>query len=74
MNLFWNFSLFLDNISNNLFLPNNVSDNLNDISKESKKDLSVKQIKFVLTKEEPSVNFLQKKLFKKLNQKMKIMI
>ena len=47
-------------------MKTNVSDNLNDILSESKKDLSEKQIKFVLTKEELSVNFIQKKTFQKI--------
>ena len=44
--------LFLENITNNLFLSTNLSDSLNDISTGSKKDISSKQIKFVLTKED----------------------
>ena len=58
--------LFLDNFTNSLFLPTNLSDNLNDISSDTKKENPSKQIKFILTKEEtPSFNFLQKKLFQK---------
>ena len=61
--------LFLENITNNLFLSTNLSDSLNDISTESKKDISSKQIKFVLTKEEsPLINLLQKKTFPKNNE------
>ena len=64
-------SLFLDSFTNSLFLPTNLSDNLNDISFESKKDIlnPSKQIKFVLTKDEsPSINLLQKKTLSKINE------
>ena len=65
------FPLFLDNIKNDLFLSTNLSDSLNDISTESKKeDIPIKQIKFVLTKEEvPSINLLQKKTLPKIDLK-----
>ena len=64
-------SLFLDSFTNSLFLPTNLSDNLNDISFESKKDIlnPSKQIKFVLTKDEfPSINLLQKKTLSKIDE------
>ena len=59
-------------LSNNLFLPTDLSDSLNDILSESKKEIPLKQIKFILTKEEsPSVNLLQKKTVLKLNDTKK---
>ena len=61
--------LFLDSFTNSLFLPTNISDNLNDITIDTKKENSSKQIKFILTKEEtPSFNFLQKKTLPKINE------
>ena len=61
--------LFLDNFTNNLFLPTNLSDNLNDISIDTKKENPSKQIKFILTKEEtPSFNLLQKKTLPKVSE------
>ena len=61
--------LFLDSFTNSLFLPTNISDNLNDISIDTKKENPSKQIKFILTKEEtPSFNFLQKKTLPKINE------
>lgn len=66
-------TLFLShNITDNLFLPTNLSDSLNDILSESKKETPLKPIKFILTKEEsPSVNLLQKKTLLKLNDTKK---
>jgi hypothetical protein len=63
--------LFLDNVTNNLFLSTNLSDSLNDISTETKKeDIPFKQIKFVLTKEEvPLISLLQKKTLPKIDLK-----
>lgn len=64
-------TLFLDSLTNSFFLPTDLSDNLNDISFESKKDIinPSKQIKFILTKEEsPSINLLQKKTLSKINE------
>jgi SHAQKYF class myb-like DNA-binding protein len=68
-------NLFLNNnISDNFFLPKDIGDNLNDILDKSKNDIiPSKQIKFVLTKESPSINLLQKKTFVKVN-KSKILI
>ena len=61
--------IFLDNFTNSLFLPTNLSDNLNDISLDNKKENPSKQIKFILTKEEtPSFNLLQKKTLPKINE------
>lgn len=61
--------LFLDDINENLFITTNLSDSLNDILSESKKESVSKPVKFVLTKEEsaPS-NLLQKKTLLKLNE------
>jgi SHAQKYF class myb-like DNA-binding protein len=62
--------LFLDeDINENLFITTNLSDSLNDILSESKKESLSKPVKFVLTKEEstPS-NLLQKKTLLKLNE------
>ena len=62
--------LFLDeDINDNLFITTNLSDSLNDILSESKKESLSKPVKFVLTKEEstPS-NLLQKKTLLKLNE------
>ena len=61
--------LFLDDINENLFMTTNLSDSLNDILSESKKESVSKPVKFVLTKEEstPS-NLLQKKTLLKLNE------
>ena len=66
-------TLFLShNITDNLFLPTNLSDSLNDILSESKKETPLKPIKFILTKEEsPSLNLLQKKTLLKLNDTKK---
>ena len=63
-------NLFLNNnISDNFFLPKDIGDNLNDILDKSKNDIiPSKQIKFVLTKESPSINLLQKKTFVKVNK------
>ena len=68
-------NLFLNNnISDNFFLSKDIGDNLNDILDKSKNDIiPSKQIKFVLTKESPSINLLQKKTFAKVN-KSKILI
>ena len=68
-------NLFLNNnISDNFFLSKDIGDNLNDILYKSKNDIiPSKQIKFVLTKESPSINLLQKKTFVKVN-KSKILI
>ena len=68
-------NLFLNNnISDNFFLSKDIGDNLNDILYKSKNDIiPSKQIKFVLTKESPSINLLQKKTFAKVN-KSKILI
>ena len=62
-------NLFLDDINENLFITTNLSDSLNDILSESKKESVSKPVKFVLTKEEsaPS-NLLQKKTLLKLNE------
>jgi SHAQKYF class myb-like DNA-binding protein len=62
-------TLFLGNFTDNIFFPNNLSDNnLNDFLTESKKDIPLKPIKFILTKEQaPSINLLQKKTNIKLN-------
>ena len=61
--------LFLDDMNENLFITTNLSDSLNDILSESKKESLSKPVKFVLTKEEstPS-NLLQKKTLLKLNE------
>ena len=61
--------LFLDDMNENLFITTNLSDSLNDILSESKKESLSKPVKFVLTKEEstPS-NLLQKKILLKLNE------
>ena len=65
-------TLFLDNFTNSLFFPTNLSDNLNDISTYSKKENLTKKLKFVLTKEKcPSINFLQKKILPKINEPKK---
>ena len=63
--------LFLDNVTNNLFLSTNLSDSLNDISTETKKeDFPFRQIKFILTKEEaPLISLLQKKTIPKIDLK-----
>ena len=60
---------FLDDMNENLFITTNLSDSLNDILSESKKESLSKPVKFVLTKEEstPS-NLLQKKTLLKLNE------
>lgn len=62
-------NLFLDDINENLFISTNLSDSLNDILSESKKESPSKPVKFILTKEEstPS-NLLQKKTLLKLNE------
>jgi SHAQKYF class myb-like DNA-binding protein len=56
-------------MNENLFITTNLSDSLNDILSESKKESLSKPVKFVLTKEEstPS-NLLQKKTLLKLNE------
>ena len=61
--------LFLDDMNENLFITTNLSDSLNDILSETKKESLSKPVKFVLTKEEstPS-NLLQKKTLLKLNE------
>lgn len=61
-------TLFLDNSSDNFFLPKDLSDNLNDIEYESKNDIPSKPIKFILTKVSPQNNFLQKKTNIKINE------
>jgi len=62
-------NLFLDDINENLFITTNLSDSLNDILSESKKESSSKPVKFVLTKEEPTPsNLLQKKTLLKLDE------
>jgi len=62
-------NLFLDDINENLFITTNLSDSLNDILSESKKESSSKSVKFVLTKEEPTPsNLLQKKTLLKLDE------
>ena len=62
-------TLFLDSFPNSLFLPTDLSDNINDISIDSKKEKPTKKLKFVLTKEElPTINFLQKKILPKINE------
>ena len=62
-------TLFLNNITENFFLPKDISDNLNDdIIYESKNDTTSKPIKFILTKESPPNNFLQKKTLLKVNE------
>ena len=62
-------TLFLNNITENFFLPKDISDNLNDdIVYESKTDIQSKPIKFILTKEFPPNNFLQKKTLLKVNE------
>ena len=61
--------LFLDDINENLFITTNLSDSLNNILSESKKESSSKPVKFVLTKEEPTPsNLLQKKTLLKLDE------
>ena len=61
--------LFLDDINENLFITTNLSDSLNDILSETKKESLSKPVKFVLTKEEPTPsNLLQKKTLLKLNE------
>ena len=60
---------FLNNIKDNFFFPKDISDNLNDyIAYESKNDITSKPIKFILTKESPPNNFLQKKTLLKVNE------
>ena len=61
--------IFLNsNIADNLLLPTDLSDSLNDFLSESKKEAPSNQIKFILTKEEnPPVNLLQKKTILKPN-------
>lgn len=61
--------LFLDDMNENLFITTNLSDSLNDILSESKKESLSKPVKFFLIKEEstPS-NLLQKKTLLKLNE------
>ena len=61
-------TLFLNNITENFFLLTDISDNLNDIVYESKNDIPSKPIKFILTKENPQNNFLQKKTLLKVNE------
>jgi SHAQKYF class myb-like DNA-binding protein len=62
-------NLFLDDINENFFITTNLSDSLNDILSESKKESSSKPVKFVLTKEEPTPsNLLQKKTLLKLDE------
>ena len=62
-------NLFLDDINENLFITTNLSDSLNNILSESKKESSSKPVKFVLTKEEPTPsNLLQKKTLLKLDE------
>jgi SHAQKYF class myb-like DNA-binding protein len=58
--------LFLDNIKNNIFFTNDLSDNnLSDFYTESKKEFPLKPIKFILTKNQvPEINLLQKKTIK----------
>ena len=61
--------LFLDDINENLFITTNLSDSLNDILSESKKESLSKPVKFILTKEEPTPStLLQKKTLLKLNE------
>ena len=62
-------NLFLDDFTDNLFLPTNLSDSLNDILYDSQKEVAPsKTIKFILTKEQsPSINLLQKKTSLKTN-------
>ena len=61
--------LFLDDINENLFMTTNLSDSLNDILSESKKESLSKPVKFVLTKEESTPSdLLQKKTLLKLNE------
>ena len=53
--------LFLDNIKNNIFFTNDLS----DFYTESKKEFPLKPIKFILTKNQvPEINLLQKKTIK----------
>ena len=61
--------IFLNsNIADNLLLPTDLSDSLNDFLSESKKEGPSNPIKFILTKEEnPPVNLLQKKTILKSN-------
>lgn len=62
-------NLFLEDINENLFITTNLSDSLNDILSESKKESSSKPVKFVLTKEETTpINLLQKKTLLKLTE------
>ena len=62
-------TLFLGSFTENMFFPNNIADNnLNDFLTESKKEIPLKPIKFILTKEQtPVLNLLQKKTIIKLN-------
>lgn len=55
-------TLFFNNtITDNFFLSKEISENLNDSLYEAKSDIPPKQIKFILTKEAPSIHLLQKK-------------
>jgi SHAQKYF class myb-like DNA-binding protein len=61
--------LFLDDMNENLFITTNLSDSLDDILSESKKESLSKPVKFILTKEEPTPStLLQKKTLLKLNE------
>ena len=61
--------LFLDDMNENLFVTTNLSDSLNDLLSESKKESLSKPVKFILTKEEPTPStLLQKKTLLKLNE------
>lgn len=62
-------TLFLGDIENDLFFPDEFKDNnLNDSYNESKKEIHSKPIKFILTKEKaPSIKLLQKKTISKLD-------
>ena len=62
-------SLFINDINDNFFLTNNLSDNMNYFLTESKKEFPLKQIKFILTKDQlPTSTFLQKKTELKLTE------
>ena len=61
--------LFLEEKESSCLNFSIISDNLNDdIIYESKNDITSKPIKFILTKESPPNNFLQKKTLLKVNE------